>query len=112
MVQWLKRERVREKRYQRDNYLINQYEMERMQSVCSPTVRIIAFQAIDPGSTPGKRNYDRSSFSCFLLCSPSGFSLVAEFLSLFSVMLSKKSIKEAAKWVLSYVFVEVIGSKI
>ncbi|GLJ19520.1 hypothetical protein SUGI_0352420 [Cryptomeria japonica] len=23
--------------------------------VCSPTVRIIAFQAIDPGSTPGKR---------------------------------------------------------
>ena len=24
-------------------------------SVCSPTVRIIAFQAIDPGSTPGKR---------------------------------------------------------
>ena len=25
-------------------------------SVCSPTVRIIAFQAIDPGSTPGKRN--------------------------------------------------------
>ena len=25
-------------------------------SVCSPTVRIIAFQAIDPGSTPGKRS--------------------------------------------------------
>ena len=24
-------------------------------SVCSPTVRIIAFQAIDPGSTPGRR---------------------------------------------------------
>ncbi len=23
--------------------------------VCSPTVRIIAFQAIDPGSTPGRR---------------------------------------------------------
>ena len=28
-----------------------------MWSVCSPTVRIIAFQAIDPGSTPGRRNY-------------------------------------------------------
>jgi hypothetical protein len=27
------------------------------QSVCSPTVRIIAFQAIDPGSTPGRRNF-------------------------------------------------------
>nr|GFC48284.1 hypothetical protein [Tanacetum cinerariifolium] len=26
-------------------------------SVCSPTVRIIAFQAIDPGSTPGKRTF-------------------------------------------------------
>ena len=25
--------------------------------VCSPTVRIIAFQAIDPGSTPGRRMY-------------------------------------------------------
>jgi hypothetical protein len=25
------------------------------ESVCSPTVRIIAFQAIDPGSTPGRR---------------------------------------------------------
>ncbi len=25
-------------------------------SVCSPTVRIIAFQAIDPGSTPGRRS--------------------------------------------------------
>ena len=25
--------------------------------VCSPTVRIIAFQAIDPGSTPGKRMF-------------------------------------------------------
>lgn len=30
-------------------------------SVCSPTVRIIAFQAIDPGSTPGKRS-EKSSF--------------------------------------------------
>ena len=30
--------------------------------VCSPTVRIIAFQAIDPGSTPGKRK-----FSFFLI---------------------------------------------
>ena len=27
----------------------------RDKSVCSPTVRIIAFQAIDPGSTPGRR---------------------------------------------------------
>ena len=26
-----------------------------LQSICSPTVRIIAFQAIDPGSTPGRR---------------------------------------------------------
>ncbi len=25
--------------------------------VCSPTVRIIAFQAIDPGSTPGRRTF-------------------------------------------------------
>nr|GMC49387.1 hypothetical protein MARPO_0199s0011 [Ipomoea batatas]GMC51293.1 hypothetical protein MARPO_0199s0011 [Ipomoea batatas] len=34
--------------------------------VCSPTVRIIAFQAIDPGSTPGKRRH----FSCLsvMLC--------------------------------------------
>jgi hypothetical protein len=30
-------------------------EMKACASVCSPTVRIIAFQAIDPGSTPGKR---------------------------------------------------------
>ena len=29
--------------------------MQNQQGVCSPTVRIIAFQAIDPGSTPGKR---------------------------------------------------------
>ena len=27
------------------------------QSVCSLTVRIIAFQAIDPGSTPGRRSF-------------------------------------------------------
>nr|PNR29488.1 hypothetical protein PHYPA_028182 [Physcomitrium patens] len=27
--------------------------------VCSPTVRIIAFQAMDPGSTPGKRTHAR-----------------------------------------------------
>lgn len=40
-------------------------------SVCSPTVRIIAFQAIDPGSTPGKRIFfvsslDSAHFSRFL----------------------------------------------
>ncbi len=29
---------------------------EKQISVCSPTVRIIAFQAIDPGSTPGRRS--------------------------------------------------------
>jgi hypothetical protein len=33
------------------------YLKGQQQSVCSPTVRIIAFQAIDPGSTPGKRIY-------------------------------------------------------
>ena len=32
-------------------------------SVVSPTVRIIAFQAIDPGSTPGRRK-----FFCYILC--------------------------------------------
>ena len=47
-------------------------------SVCSPTVRIIAFQAIDPGSTPGRRNF----FPFFLLYKP-GFAIchVDEFLS-------------------------------
>ena len=31
------------------------FECDVDKSVCSPTVRIIAFQAIDPGSTPGRR---------------------------------------------------------
>ena len=34
-------------------------------SVCSPTVRIIAFQAIDPGSTPGKRKLVFSFFNTY-----------------------------------------------
>nr|GFA43413.1 hypothetical protein [Tanacetum cinerariifolium] len=33
---------------------LHKWEIEH-RGVCSPTVRIIAFQAIDPGSTPGKR---------------------------------------------------------
>lgn len=32
-------------------------EESALRSVCSPTVRIIAFQAIDPGSTPGRRTF-------------------------------------------------------
>ena len=39
--------------------------MVSIQRVCSPTVRIIAFQAIDPGSTPGKRK--KFSFFWFFL---------------------------------------------
>jgi hypothetical protein len=46
------------------------------QRVCSPTVRIIAFQAIDPGSTPGRRIYFSTLYSFnFLRC----FSLNLEF---------------------------------
>ncbi len=35
--------------------MTNTFEQWTVAGVCSPTVRIIAFQAIDPGSTPGRR---------------------------------------------------------
>ena len=43
------------------------YPVNCHESVCSPTVRIIAFQAIDPGSTPGKRNFLDLFLDTFLL---------------------------------------------
>jgi hypothetical protein len=37
--------------------ILNNVPNTHIRSVCSPTVRIIAFQAIDPGSTPGRRSH-------------------------------------------------------
>jgi hypothetical protein len=42
--------------------------------VCSPTVRIIAFQAIDPGSTPGRRT---SNVLCIFFFSSSNFLCIS-----------------------------------
>nr|GMC46984.1 hypothetical protein MARPO_0199s0011 [Ipomoea batatas] len=54
-------------RHSKKSVLFNYQTLARNSNgVCSPTVRIIAFQAIDPGSTPGKRRH----FSVFfvMLC--------------------------------------------